>query len=376
MLKIVADDKIPFLKGALERYAEMIYMPGNEINREMLMHCDALLIRTRTKCNESLLKGTGVRFIGTATIGYDHIDTSYCDKNNIIWTNAPGCNSSSVQQYISAALLKMAYENNFQLKNMTLGIIGVGNVGSKVEKFARVMGMNVLLNDPPREREEGKKKFLSLEAVLSESDIVTVHVPLIMTGEDHTFHLFNDSAFRKIKKGSWFINSSRGEVTDTKDLKEALNSGILGGAIIDVWENEPAVDLALMDLVSIGTPHIAGYSTDGKANGTAKVVNSISKYFNLPTVNWHPENIPSPGSPVFSIDCNGKSEEDIVREAVNHTYNIDEDNNRFRLAPSDFEKLRGNYPLRREFTSYTVDLSGGNKEVRQILRGLGFNLRH
>jgi erythronate-4-phosphate dehydrogenase len=372
MLRIVADDKIPFLKGALEPYAEMIYMPGNEISRENLMHSDGLLIRTRTKCNESLLKGTGVRFVGTATIGYDHIDTNYCDKNKIIWTNAPGCNSSSVQQYISAALLKMAFKNNFQLKNKTLGIIGVGNVGSKIEKFARVIGMNVLLNDPPRERAEGKKNFQSLDAVLSESDIITVHVPLNMTGEDHTFHLFNDIAFRKVKKGSWFINSSRGEVTDTKDLKEALTSGILGASIIDVWENEPAVDLALMNLVSIATPHIAGYSTDGKANGTAMVVNSISKYFNLPHVNWYPENIPSPGSPVFSIDCDGKSEDEIIREAVTHTYNIDEDNNRFRLSPLDFENLRGNYPLRREFSSFSISLIRGNSKTRKILKNLGF----
>ncbi len=375
MLRIVADDKIPFLKGALEPYAEMIYMPGNEISREIVMHSDALLIRTRTKCNESLLKGTNVRFIGTATIGFDHIDTNYCDNNEIIWTNAPGCNASSVQQYISAALLKLASENNFRLKNKTLGIIGVGNVGSKVENLARMVGMNVLLNDPPRERAEGKRNFLSLNTVLSESDILTVHVPLNMTGEDRTFHLFNDSAFRKVKKGSWFINSSRGEVTDTKDLKVVLNSGILGGAIIDVWENEPAIDPELMHLVSVATPHIAGYSTDGKANGTAMVVNSISKYFNIPLVNWYPENIPSPCSPLISINCDGKSEEDIIREAVIHTYNINDDNKSFRQLPLEFEKLRGNYPLRREFTSYTLNMSGGNEEVMQILRGLGFSIR-
>jgi erythronate-4-phosphate dehydrogenase len=376
MLRIVADDKIPFLKGALEPYAEMIYVQGSEISSETLMHTDALLIRTRTKCNESLLKGTNVRFIGTATIGFDHIDTNYCSRNKIIWTNAPGCNSSSVQQYISAALLKLASENNFRLKNKTLGIIGVGNVGSKVEKFARLIGMNVLLNDPPREREEGKKNFQSLDAVLSESDIITVHVPLNITGEDHTFHLFNGTAFRKVKKSSWFINSSRGEVTDTKDLIEALNSGMLRGSIIDVWENEPVINLELMHLVSVATPHIAGYSTDGKANGTAMVVNSISKYFNLPLVKWYPENIPAPDSPLISINCEGKSEEDIIREAVFHTYNIGQDNAKLRHSPGDFEKLRGNYPLRREFTSYTVDLSGENEEAGQILRGLGFRFRH
>jgi erythronate-4-phosphate dehydrogenase len=374
MPRIIADDKIPFLKGALEPFAEMIYMPGDEINRDILKHCDALLIRTRTKCNESLLNGTAIRFIGTATIGFDHIDTSYCDSNNIIWTNAPGCNSSSVQQYISSALLKIASDNKFQLKDKTLGIIGVGNVGSKVEKFARTIGMNVMLNDPPRQRAEGKRNFHNLDTVLSESDIVTVHVPLNMTGDDQTFHLFNESVFRKIKKKSWFINSSRGEVADTKDLKNALTSGILGGAIIDVWENEPTINLALMNLASIATPHIAGYSTDGKANGTAMVVNSISKHFNFPLVNWYPENIPSPASPVISIDCDGKSEDEIIREAVTHTYNIDEDNNRFRLSSHEFEKLRGNYPIRREFTSYTVYLKGGFEKSQKILEDIGFQV--
>ena len=371
-MKIVADDKIPFLKGALEPHAEMVYIPGKQISRDILMNADALLIRTRTKCTENLLKGTKIRFIGTATIGFDHIDTNYCNKSGISWTNAPGCNSSSVQQYIAAALLRISSEYRFRLKDKTLGIIGVGNVGSKVEKFARTLGMKVLLNDPPRARVDGKKNFLSLNTVLSESDIVTVHVPLNVAGADLTFHLFNEDCLNKIKKGAWFINSSRGEVTDTHSLKKVLNSGKPGGAVLDVWENEPDIDPELMQQAFISTSHIAGYSTDGKANGTAMVVNSLSRHFNLPLENWYPENLPVPASPSISIFCNGKSEEEIIREAVNHTYNIDEDNLRLRLSPSDFEKLRENYPLRREFTSYTVDLKGENEKVRQILKGLGF----
>jgi erythronate-4-phosphate dehydrogenase len=371
-MKIVADDKIPFLKGALEPHAEMVYIPGKQISRDILMNADALLIRTRTKCTENLLKGTKIRFIGTATIGFDHIDTNYCDKSGISWTNAPGCNSSSVQQYIAAALLRISSEYRFSLKDKTLGIIGVGNVGSKVEKFARTLGMKVLLNDPPRARVDGKKNFLSLNTVLSESDIVTVHVPLNVAGADLTFHLFNEDCLNKIKKGAWFINSSRGEVTDTHSLKKVLNSGKPGGAVLDVWENEPDIDPELMQQAFISTSHIAGYSTDGKANGTALVVNSLSRHFNLPLENWYPENLPVPASPIISIVCNGKSEEEIIGEAVNHTYNIDEDNLRLHLSPSDFEKLRENYPLRREFTSYTVDLKGENEKVRQILKGLGF----
>jgi erythronate-4-phosphate dehydrogenase len=373
-MKIVADDEIPFLKGALEPYADMIYIPGKKIDRDILKDCDALLIRTRTKCTENLLEGTSVRFIGTATIGFDHIDTHYCCKNKISWTNAPGCNSSSVQQYIAAALLKISSEYHFNLKDKTLGIIGAGNVGSKVEKFARTIGMNVLLNDPPRARLEGKNNFHSLNTVLSESDIVTVHVPLNVVGGDYTYHLFNEENFKKIKKGAWFFNSSRGEVTDTYALKKVLYSGRLGGTVIDVWENEPDIDLELMQKAFIATPHIAGYSTDGKANGTAMVVNSLSKYFNLPLENWYPKNVPLPVFPYISIDCDGKAEEEIVREAVNHSYNIGEDNLRLRLSPSDFENQRGDYPLRREFTSYRIDLKGGTEKVRQILETIGFKI--
>lgn len=374
-MKIVADDKIPFLKGALEPYAEVEYLPGKEINNEILKNADGLLIRTRTKCNENLLSGTNIRFIGTATIGFDHIDTQFCDKNGITWTNAPGCNSSSVQQYIAAALLKISGDNKFNLNEKTLGIIGVGNVGSKVEKLARALGMRVLLNDPPRARKEGRKDFCELNTVLSDSDILTLHVPLNETGEDKTYHLFDDNSFKKIRKGAWFINSSRGEVADASAFKTILKSGKLAGAVIDVWENEPDIDKELMNLCTITTPHIAGYSTDGKANGTAMVVNSLSKYFDLPLKNWYPGNVPAPVNPCISIDCAAMSTEQIIREAVFNTYNIQLDNENLRESPSDFEKLRGDYPLRREFTSYTVDLKGSSEEVKKILKNLGFRVK-
>ena len=373
-MKIVADDKIPFLKGALEPFAEVVYIPGKQISREILKDSDALLIRTRTVCNENLLEGTSIRFIGTATIGFDHIDTHYCRRNKIIWTNAPGCNSSSVQQYIAAALLRISSEHHFNLKDKTLGIIGVGNVGSKVEKFARSIGMNVLLNDPPRARMEGKKNFHSLNIVLSGSDILTVHIPLNLVGEDQTWHLFNEESFKNIKKGAWFINSSRGEVTDTYALKKALYSGMLNGAVIDVWENEPDIDPELLQQAFIATPHIAGYSSDGKANGTAMIVNSLNKYFILPSENWYPSNVPPPASPYISIDCISKTDEEIIREAVIHTYNIDKDNIRFRLSPKDFEKLRGDYPVRREFPSYSVKLKNGSEKTQKTLASLGFGI--
>jgi erythronate-4-phosphate dehydrogenase len=373
-MKIVADDKIPFLKGILEPFAEVIYLPGGAITRKIIADADALLTRTRTKCTGPFLRGTKVRFIGTATIGFDHIDTQYCGKNGITWTNAPGCNSSSVHQYMAAALLKMASEFRISLKGKTIGIIGVGNVGSKVEKLAEILGMNVLLNDPPRARSEGEKNFVSFIDVLTGSDIVTLHVPLNIVGEDCTWHLLNEKNIRKMKKDAWLFNSSRGEVVETTAIKRTLSAGKLGGAVLDVWENEPDIDLELMSETFLSTPHIAGYSTDGKANGTAMVVNSLSEYFGLPLKNWYPDDVPSPERPFLSVDGVGKTEEQILQEAVNHTYNIETDNINLRFAPADFEKLRGEYRLRREFTAYTVSLNGGTKKIRKMLEGLGFKV--
>ncbi|MGQ9620080.1 MAG: 4-phosphoerythronate dehydrogenase PdxB [Bacteroidales bacterium] len=374
MLKVIADDKIPFLKGALERYAEVKYVPADSITSNIIKNADALLIRTRTKCTPELLKGSSVKFIGTATIGFDHIDIHYCDSKGIKWINAPGCNSSSVQQYMCAALLKMAQEFRFKLREKTIGIIGVGNVGSKVEKFARLMGMKVLLNDPPRARREGNTCFFGLETLLKESDIISLHVPLTFVGEDQTWHLIDEIAVRKIKNGTWFINTSRGEVADTAIVRKALDSGKFAGAVLDVWENEPDIDIPLMNKAFLATPHIAGYSADGKANGTAMVVNSLAEFFDLPLKNWYPENMPKPENSMVYINCNNKDIEQIIREAVFHTYDITEDDMKLRFAPADFEKQRSEYKMRREFPAYILSLSEGNKDTKDILSGLGFTI--
>jgi len=374
MIKIVADDKIPFLKGVLDNYTEIKYVPGKQITREMLKNVDAILVRTRTKCTDSLLQGTGVKFIGTATIGFDHIDTNFCEKHNITWTNAPGCNSSSVQQYIAAALLKLQKDNNFRLVEKTIGIVGVGNVGSKVEQIARALGMSVLLNDPPRARKEGNDNFVFLDEILNKSDLVTLHVPLNIVGEDATYHLMNKKTFKKMRKGAWFFNSSRGEVTETTALMKMLVSGKLGGAVLDVWENEPDIDIGLMEKAFLATPHIAGYSADGKANGTAMVVNSLCSFFGIPLKNWYPENIPEPPVSLIKIQGAGKSDEEIIMEAVFHTYNIEKDDLKLRRSPQNFEKHRGEYPLRREFSSYSLQLRKCPPSSLKSLKEMGFKI--
>ncbi|MCW8848857.1 MAG: 4-phosphoerythronate dehydrogenase, partial [Melioribacteraceae bacterium] len=242
-IKIVADDKIPFLKGVLEPFVQVEYFPGSKISSEKIIDADALIIRTRTKCNKDLLEGTNVKLITTATIGTDHIDVEYCEQNNIKWINAPGCNSTSVMQYITSALLSLAEKQNFILSDKTIGIVGVGNVGSKIKKIAETLGMNVLVNDPPRERLEGGNEFSNLEILKSESDIITFHVPLIREGIDKTYHLADETFFNQLTKKLIIINSSRGEVIKTSALKDSVSKGKISNIVLDVWENEPDIDL-------------------------------------------------------------------------------------------------------------------------------------
>lgn len=373
MLHVVADDKIPFLKGVLEPFAVVRYLPGSKITRADLAGADALLTRTRTKCNAELLDDTPVKFIASATIGYDHIDTAYCESRGIFWTNAPGCNSGSVAQYITSLLLCRAVRTKQALAGMTLGVVGVGNVGSKVARNARLLGMNVLLNDPPRARAEGPEAFVSIETIRKEADIITFHVPLIRNGPDATFHYADETFFNALAKKPFIINSSRGEVADNPALRNALDKGLIAGAALDVWENEPDIDLGLMAKLDFATPHIAGYSSDGKANGTAMSILALAKFFSLkfdPAALLSP---PMPSAPLIELDdASGKTREELLWKAVAATYDIREDDRRLRAVPAEFEKQRGAYPLRREFTAYTVSAP---PSLETLLRELGFNIR-
>jgi erythronate-4-phosphate dehydrogenase len=316
-----------------------------------------------------------VKFIATATIGYDHIDTDYCERAGIEWTNAPGCNAESVNQYIASALFSYSMKKRFDLKEKTIGIVGVGHVGSKVARLCEIIGMKVLLNDPPRERVEGPEQFVSLEEIQQEADIITFHVPLNMKGEDVTFHMVDEKFIQNLKKQPLLINSCRGEVFDSAAIKNALKTGVISGLIADCWENEPEIDLELLEMAGYGTPHIAGYSKDGKANGTQMSVQAISRFFNLGIDNWEPENVELPEKTTIEIDGNQRREYSILAEAVLSTYDIENDDEALRENQHLFEKLRGDYPVRREFDSYTIKSKNIENETLEKLIKMGFSIK-
>ena len=373
-MKVICDSDIPFLKGALEPYCEVIYSHGSDISREMVKEADALVVRTRTKCDASLLEGSNVRFIATATIGYDHIDTAWCESHGIRWTNAPGCNSWSVQQYIGSLLVTMSRQFGFSFREKTLGVVGVGNVGSKVARLAALLGFRVLLCDPPRARREGSGSFVSIDEIISRSDIITLHVPLIRDGEDATFHMFDSSRLAKMNQNQILINSSRGEVVDGAALKNALAQKKILAASLDVWENEPQIDPELLSLLFTGTPHIAGYSVDGKATGSTMSVQALGKFFDLPCKDWEVTEVPPSLQPTeFSIDATGKTPQEVLADAILHTYDIKNDDAALRADVASFEKQRSHYPVRREFPAFSVKtLNDDTGRSTVFLREAGF----
>jgi erythronate-4-phosphate dehydrogenase len=375
-MKIIIDDKIPYIRGAFESVAEVIYLPGSKTTPEVVKDADAIITRTRTNCNEKLLSGSSVKFIATATIGYDHIDTEYCDRAGIKWTNAPGCNSKSVEQYIASVLMVLAERKHLQLKDLCIGIVGVGNVGSKVANVCRLFGMKVLLNDPPRERTEGLASFVTLDQIKDEADIITLHVPLNLAGTDATFHLGNEAFCSSLKRKPFLINSCRGEVIETNAVKAALKNEQLAGFVCDCWENEPDIDLELLALTELATPHIAGYSKDGKATGTRMTVHAVSDFFKLGLNNWLPEGVELPTHPFIELDGTAMNEQDILSRAILSTYDIQLDDKQFRNNPSLFEPLRGDYPTRREYPAFTINPVNIGSSVLGKLKKLGFKIKN
>lgn len=342
-MKVIIDNKIPFIQEAIHQIAdEVIYAPGKDFTPALVKDADAMIIRTRTRCNRALLQGSSVRFIATATIGFDHIDTEYCREAGIAWSNAPGCNSASVAQYLMSSLLLLQLIRGKQLQGLTLGIIGVGNVGTKIIQVAQELGMRVLLNDLPRQDKEGNANFNSLQTLAEECDILTFHVPLYKEGKYKTLHLADDAFFRSLKRRPVIINTSRGEVIETNALLNALENNLISDAIIDVWENEPDINLTLLNKAFLGTPHIAGYSADGKANATRMSLDALCRFFHLKAD--YRITPPEPENPVITAAT--------PAEAYLQMYDPRRDSEALKAHPELFETLRGDYPLRREKEAY------------------------
>lgn len=340
-IKIVADEAVPFLKGVFEPYAEMVYKPGVDIAPEDIKDADALIIRTRTKCDERLLEGSRVKFIATATIGTDHIDFPYCDSKGIIIRNAPGCNAGGVTEYVFSALYGLASRKAISLEGGTLGIIGVGHVGSMVERMGRALGFKILKCDPPRAEAEGSFGFCDLGTLLENSRIVTMHVPLNHT----TCGMADKDFFDRMQPGAFFINAARGEVVCEDALLRAIPK--LGPVIIDTWNNEPNINLELMEKAAIATPHIAGYSYQGKQNGTAAAVRAVAHYFGIPQLyEFFPETELKENEAV-KLDLRGKNQGEIAA-VFQYNYPIFTDDFMLRLHPEEFDTLRTEYRYRRE----------------------------
>lgn len=372
-MRILADAHIPYLRGVAEQLGEVEYLPGDQFSREAVKERDALIVRTVTHFGEEILRGSSVKLICSATIGYDHIDTTYCDREGIAWRTAPGCNADSVAQYIIATLLFLAQKHHFNLKDKTIGVVGVGNVGSRVVAACRTLGMNLLLNDPPREEREGKgdeTPFTNLATVMQEADIITFHTPLTKSAPHNTYHLADEQFFHRVSRRPYIINAARGGVIDNQALKRALQQGTIAGAVIDCWENEPAIDRELLQQVDIATPHIAGYSADGKWTATYMSLENVNNFFGLHHPLRHLE-IPPPVQPV--IDLKEISEEHQLMEAVWHTYHPQTESEALKQSPENFTRFRSDYPLRREFPAFQIVNAAAS--VTQILKGIGFNVQ-
>ncbi|MDE6483983.1 MAG: 4-phosphoerythronate dehydrogenase [Duncaniella sp.] len=331
-LDIIVEDRIPYISGVLEPAGNVTYLPAEAITPEVMRSADALITRTRTRCDARLLHDSRCAFIATATIGTDHIDLPYCRSRGITVANAPGCNAPAVAQYVMAAILAAHPEG---VSGLTAGIVGVGNVGRIVERWARSLGMNVMRCDPPRQEAGDRGPWFSMEEIAREADVITFHTPLSRDGNHPTYHLASKDFLASLRRKPMIINAARGAVTSTEALIEAHAAGLTGALVIDCWEGEPDIDLRLLDASFIATPHVAGYSREGKIRATAMAVDAFSRHFGV-QVNPLPVAIP-PAAPLA-----------VTAADILSTYSILADDAALRAAPSTFESLRNHYPLRPE----------------------------
>ncbi len=380
-MKIVADANIPFVRKCFSSVGEVEVLSGRDISPQTVAHADALLVRSITPVNEELLRGSPVRFVGTATIGFDHVDLGYLERSHIGFASAPGSNANSAAEYIIAALLEVGRRHRIQLEGKSIGVIGVGNVGSRVARKSEALGLRVLRNDPPLQRQTGDPQYVPL-AALYDCEFLTIHTPLTRTGIDKTFHLAEAGFFSSLKPGAVFFNASRGAVVDSQALKAVIKAGRLQAVVLDVWENEPNIDTELLEMVDLGTPHIAGYSYDGKIAGMIMIYHSLCRHFGLSPKFDVADFLPEPEVPRLQMDAAGVSEEELLARAVEQVYSVKRDDGNLRQvvyqAPDKrgrfFDDLRKHYPVRREFQNTTATLDIPTGSLARKLAGLGFKV--
>lgn len=380
-MRILADENIPLVEAFFAEHGEIRRMPGRSINRASLEHAEVLLVRSVTRVDRELLEGSAVRFVGTCTIGTDHLDIDYFEDAGISWASAPGCNARGVVDYVLGSLLALAEREGAELADRRYGVVGAGQVGGRLVEVLRGLGWNVRVCDPLRQaREVGE--FVGLDEILAECDVISLHTPLTLEGEHSTFHLLDRSRLQQLRPGAWLINAARGAVVDNAALREQLTRRPDIQAVLDVWEGEPQADVELAKLCRIATPHIAGYSLDGKLRGTAQIYEAFCASKGLAPTVVLAELMPVAPLSGLSFDASA-SPRDVLATICKAVYDPRSDDAAFRRSligeeeqrRNGFDLLRKQYPPRREIEGLQVEISDTQPQLEQLVRALGATLK-
>ncbi|MFP6597513.1 MAG: 4-phosphoerythronate dehydrogenase [Candidatus Hydrogenedentota bacterium] len=379
-MRIVANENITYVREAFNVLGGLSVFRGRSLTPENVRDADVLIVRSVTRVNQSLLRGSQVKYVGTATSGLDHIDVSYLAQNDIGFSHAQGANAQSVADYVMAALLAATASRSANLAEMTCGIVGYGHVGSNVYQRLTALGVQCSVYDPPLAQESKDDFFCDWDSIV-ECEAITFHTPLSEEDPYLTRHMVNDDFMNAIAPATILINTSRGEVMDTQALIDAKIENPDLFYVFDVWENEPNINLNLFELTDIATSHIAGYSWDGKIAGTRQIFDGLCKHL-VRDSQWPEPHPPSPVSLDIRIDSDGRDSFNGLREIVRHAYPISDDDQRLRAAMAHnsgspgiaFDRLRRDYWTRREFSAYRVDSSAIGAETEQYCEALGFKL--
>lgn len=376
-MRILADENIPLIDAFFSAFGEVRRLPGRAIDRATLEDAEVLLVRSVTRVDDGLLEGSRVRFVGTCTIGTDHLDLDYFRQRGIAWASAPGCNARGVVDYVLGSLLSLAERQGVELASRCYGVVGAGQVGGRLVEVLRGLGWRVRVCDPLRQAAEGGD-FVDLPTLLGECDVVSLHTPLTREGAHPTWHLLGRERLAQLRPGSWLINASRGAVVDNRALRETLGERSDLQAVLDVWEGEPQVDVALAGLCHIATPHIAGHSLDGKWRGTAQVYRAFCEHLGVPPSVQLDELLPPPwlgevgleggADPAWALAMLCRAVYDPRRDDADFRRSLDGDEQARRTA---FDALRKHYPPRREIDGLRVRLAGEALLLRQMVRALG-----